>query len=117
MDTKFKVWRVPGGRPEYGEKLEKTLLREMKEETGVKFENPEFVGWGQDIIKFQVGEKAERSRLLMFFILRLDEETELKIDPEEAEDHKWVTIDELKRIENKEGSLNDFFERNPEFDI
>ena len=34
---KFKVWRVPGGRAEWGEKIEDTLLREMKEETGISF--------------------------------------------------------------------------------
>ena len=45
---KFKVWRVLGGRAEWGEKLEETLLREMEEETGVKFKNPIFLGWGQD---------------------------------------------------------------------
>lgn len=33
MCPRFRVWRVPGGRPERGEKLEETLLREMQEET------------------------------------------------------------------------------------
>lgn len=116
MDPKFKVWRVPGGRPEHGEKLEYTLIREMEEETGVKFENPEFVGWGQDQ-QFKVDDQLETSRLIMFFHVQFDHDHELKLDPAEAEDHKWVTIDELKCIENKEGALFDFFQRYPDFDI
>ena len=35
------------------------------------------------------------------------------MDRGEAEDYKWVTIGELKRIKNKEGALDDFFEKNP----
>ena len=114
MCPRFKVWRVPGGRAEHGERLEETLIREMAEETGVVFKNPKFVGWGQDQ-QFHVAEQRETSRLRMFFHVRLD--GELKIDHDEAEDHKWVTLDELKAIENKEGALFDFFQRNGDFDI
>jgi len=114
MCPRFKVWRVPGGRAEHGEKLDETLIREMEEETGVTFRSPKFVGWGQDQ-QFHVAGQRETSRLLMFFHVQLD--GELNLDPDEAEDHKWVTIDELKSIENKEGALFDFFQRNPDFDV
>lgn len=109
MCPRFKVWRVPGGRTEHGEKLEETLIREMREETGITFENPLFVGFGQDQ-QFHVADQKETSRLIMFFHVKTDERPHL--DPDEAEDFKWVTIDELKKIENKEGALTDFFERN-----
>ena len=111
MCPKFKVWRVPGGRAEYGEKLEETLIREMQEETGIKFKNPKFIGWGQDQ-QFHVRGQKETSRLLMFFRVKTNEEPEL--DPDEAEDFKWVSLDELKSIKNKEGALSDFFNRNPD---
>lgn len=111
---KFKVWRVPGGRPDYGEKIEDTLLRELQEETGIIFSNPKFVGWGQDQ-QFHVRDQKQTSRLLMFFHVQTNEE--IQLDPGEAEDSKWVTLEELKGIENKEGALNDFFERNPNFKI
>ncbi len=112
MCPKFKVWRVPGGRAEHGEKLEETLIREMKEETGIIFENPKFIGFGQDQ-QFHVLAQKETSRLIMFFYVKTNQEPEL--DPNEAEEHKWVSLDELKKIDNKEGALIDFFNRNPSF--
>ena len=114
MCPRFKVWRVPGGRTEFGEKLEETLIREMMEETGIKFENPKFIDWGQDQ-QFHVREQKETSRLLMFFYVKTNKEP--KLDPDEAEDFKWVTLDELKLIKNKEGALTDFFNRNSKFNF
>ncbi len=111
MCPRFRVWRVPGGRAEHGERLEETLIREMQEETGITFENPEFVGFGQDQ-QFHVAAQRETSRLIMFFHVMTDREPEL--DPDEAEDFRWVTLDELRKIENKEGALTDLFERNPD---
>ncbi|MFA6391254.1 MAG: NUDIX hydrolase [Patescibacteria group bacterium] len=114
MDHKFKVWRVPGGRAEHGEKLEDTLIREMQEETGITFSNPEFIGFGQDQ-QFKVDDKLETSRLIMYFHVHTDMEPTL--DQREASQYKWVSLDELKEIDldNKEGALTDFFNRNPNF--
>jgi len=107
----FKVWRVPGGRAEHGEKLEETLIREMKEETGLDYKNPVYLGFGQDQ-QFHIQKDYETSRLLMFFHVKAT--GEVTLDPEEAEDSKWVTIDELKEMQNKEGALADFFQRFPQ---
>ncbi|MEA3514425.1 MAG: NUDIX hydrolase [Nanoarchaeota archaeon] len=114
MCPRFKVWRVPGGRTEHGEKLEETLIREMQEETGITFENPKFIGFGQDQ-QFHIKCQRETSRLIMFFHVKTNEEP--KLDPDEAEDFKWVTLDDLKKIENKEGALTDLFNRNPKFSL
>ncbi len=111
---RFKVWRVPGGRAEHGEKIEDTLLREMKEETGVQFDNPKFIGWGQDQ-QFHFKENYQTSRLLMFFHVKTQDDVVL--DPDEADDSRWVTLDELQKIENKEGALTDLFSRNPNIKI
>ncbi|MCK5476941.1 MAG: NUDIX hydrolase [Candidatus Aenigmarchaeota archaeon] len=110
MCPRFRVWRVPGGRAEHGEKVEDTLIREMQEETGIEFENPKFIGFGQNQ-QFQVLCQKESSRLIMFFHVKTNEEP--KLDPHEAQDFKWVSLDELKKIKNKEGALSDLFNRNP----
>jgi len=36
------------------------------------------------------------------------------MDSYEAEEFKWVSLDELKAIENKECAMTDFFNRNPD---
>jgi 8-oxo-dGTP diphosphatase len=107
---RFKVWRVPGGRAEFSETLEETLIREMREEIGLEVENPEFLGYGQDN-QYHVRDQRETSRVLMFFHVRIDMEP--RVDPGEAEQFKWATIEEIKGIENKEGGLTDFFKKNP----
>ena len=114
----FKVWRVPGGRAEFGENIEDTLVREMEEETGIKFENPRFLGYGQDE-QFLYTLNKTRSRLLMFFHVKLkkSDEDKIKLDPEEAEDFKWVTIEEMRKIKNKEGALTVFLDKNPKLNI
>ena len=107
---RFKVWRVPGGRVEFDETLEETVVREMGEEIGIRIKDPKFLGYGQDH-QFHFRKKMETSRLLMFFHARIDEEP--KVDPDEAEDFKWVSFDEIKGIEKKEGAITDLFKRNP----
>jgi ADP-ribose pyrophosphatase YjhB (NUDIX family) len=107
---RFKVWRVPGGRTEWNETLKQTLTREMREELGVEFKNPKFLGYGQDHQYHFINEK-ETSRLLMFFHVKTDKK--LRIDPSEAEDFKWLTFGQLKKQPDKEGALSDFLRRNP----
>lgn len=115
MDPKFKVWRVPGGRPEHGKVLEDTLLREIKEETGIAFKNPKFLGLSQDRQYKVIGDK-ETSRVILYFLLKLNNE-DVKLDHEEAEDFRWVSLDKLKKIDNKEGDLDNLFLRSPDISI
>ncbi|TSA45108.1 NUDIX hydrolase [bacterium] len=110
----FKVWRVPGGRVEFNETLEQTMIREMKEEIGLDVENPKFLGWGQDH-QYHFAEQRETSRLLIFFHVKIEQDP--KVDPGEAEEFKWVTLDEIKQEKNKEGALTDFFIRHPGFKL
>jgi len=112
FDPLFKVWRVPGGRAEFNEALEETLIREMGEEIGLKVENPKFLGFGQDHqLKHLKEGTIETSRLIMFFYVKINEEP--FVDPSEAEEYKWVTFNKLKNHPNKEGALSDFFQKKP----
>lgn len=114
MCPRFKVRRVPWGRAEHWEKLEETLIREMGEETWIKFKNPKFIGFGQDQ-QYHIRGQRETSRLIMYYYVKTDKIANL--DPDEAEDFKWVTINELKWIKNKEWALTDLFERNADFSL
>ena len=108
---KFKKWRVPGGKVDGNETLIETVVREMIEETNLDIKNPIFVGYGQDDDYNHHNEK-NIPRLIMFF--HTTNNQKITMDPEEAEEYKWVTIDELKTMD-VEGALSDFFSQNPSF--
>lgn len=110
-DPRFKMWRVPGGRVQNDERLEETLLREMKEELNVDIKEFKFLGFGQDEpYKYDIGRKVPR--LIMFFLVT-EFSGDIKLDPEEAQDSKWLTMEEIKNLRSKEEALMDFFNRNP----
>ncbi|MBI4250564.1 NUDIX hydrolase [Candidatus Uhrbacteria bacterium] len=111
FDPGFRVWRVPGGRPEWGETVEETLIREMREETSIQFEQPRFLGFGQDQ-QFHIVRNKETSRVVLYFHVKTDKEPLL--DPEEAQDHRWVSLEEMKKLNPIEGALVDFFQRFPD---
>jgi ADP-ribose pyrophosphatase YjhB (NUDIX family) len=109
-DPRFKVWRVPGGRPKFTESLEQALVREIREELNIEIEPLKFLGWGQDH-QYMFSEERKTSRLLMLFYAKINKEPVIKT--EEIEESKWVGFEEMKRHGNVEGGLRDFFERNP----
>ena len=43
------LWAVPGGKVEHGETLEETVVREVKEETGLDIEVGELIWAGENI--------------------------------------------------------------------
>jgi len=109
FDPKFKCWRIPGGRPDWGEKLEVALAREMEEELNLKMKDFVFLGWGQDI-QYHHGHEEDKSRVLMYFHIKTNEE--IKVDEEEAEEWKWLTWEEIKNHDNLEGGMVDFLKKN-----
>ena len=107
---RFKVWRLPGGRAEYSETLEETVVRELKEELGLSVKNPKFVGWAQDH-QYHVRDRLGTSRLLMFFHVKIRQEP--VIDSDEAEKYAWLQFAQLKKLRNKEGALTTLLRQNP----
>lgn len=107
-DPKMKYWRVPGGRVDYGEKVEATLKREMKEELDIDVDVKEFLGFGQD--KVVIWEKLETSRLVLFFRCGFSGEIKIK-DEKEVLEFRWLTLDEIKKHDKLEPVMLDLFRR------
>lgn len=114
FDPRFRVWRVPGGKPIFDETLEQTLARELKEELGIEVENARFLGYGQDH-QYMFSTQRQTHRLLMFFHLKTNKEP--SVESKEIKEFKWLTYEELKNHKNKEGGLEDFFRRNPDIEL
>ena len=77
---------VPGGHVELGERIEQTVIREAKEETGLDVRNLRFLCW-QEFIHDPSFWK--RRHFLFFDYACQAESTEVRLN-DEAEDHMWI---------------------------
>ncbi|MFH1398886.1 MAG: NUDIX hydrolase [Candidatus Woesearchaeota archaeon] len=102
-------WRVPGGRVEGQEHAEETLAREMQEELNIKIKVKKFLGFGQDYVYVQPVQQKKARIVLYFECEALG--GELKMDKHEITDHKWVTLEEIKKIKKLEPAMQDFFKQ------
>ena len=102
------LWRTPGGRIENEERAEDTLVREMKEELNVEVNVNKFLGFGQDTVTIR--KKVSASRLIIYFECEILS-GEPKLGGDEATEMRWVTLEEMKKLEPLEQSLSDLFSR------
>ena len=82
----YKNYALIAGFAETGETIEETVLREVKEETGITVKNPEFYKsqpWGFS------------DSLLFGFFCDLDGTDELTVDKTELETALWVQREDL----------------------
>jgi ADP-ribose pyrophosphatase YjhB (NUDIX family) len=119
-DPFFKKWRVPGGKLEKYESAEDCVTREVKEETNFDVKNHKFLGFGQDAHTAffkKLGYEKKCPRLIMYFSVDVFGDSEFSPDLGEIAKHKWLTLEEIKKHPNKEGSLEDLFKRNPKLKV
>jgi 8-oxo-dGTP diphosphatase len=102
------AWEFPGGRVEPGEKIEKALEREIREETNLKVDIERFVGWGQGgTNKTETGEYIDR--FVMFFECKLIKGN-LTLD-HTIDDHNWATLEEIMQFKPLSRPVQDFFSK------
>jgi len=107
-DPKFEFWRVPGGKPNYGEKIEDALKREMKEELDIEISIDKFLGFGQDIVTNLLDKKSV-TRLILYFKCHIVS-GEIK-KSEEVTDFAWLTLEEIKNHDDLEPGMLNYFKR------
>ena len=82
----ISVWTIPGGRCDDGEKLEKTLRREISEETGIEnLEIEEYLGTVPG---------AKEGDVVPMFRCKTDDEPTL-LEPEKFSEWKWFSPQEV----------------------
>ena len=81
-------WSVPGGRVEPGETLSGTVVRELREETGLRATCGDFVGW---VERIGVGYHY----VILDFLVRLLDPPESAIAGDDAAEVAWVPLSEV----------------------
>ena len=104
------LWTVPGGKMEskdylelpkdtehyWYNVLERTLRREVKEETGIGIENIEYVTSLATV-------HTDGSPSLVISCMADYTEGEVKLSPEECDAHEWVSLEEAKNYKLIDG--------------
>lgn len=101
-------WSIPGGLVELGEGTEQTVIREVKEETGLEVENPEHIDIVDNIIKDENGNIKYHFVIIDYF-LKLKGGT-LKASSD-ADELRWVSFSEVEK-HDLTSSFREFFRRN-----
>src|SRR5690242_2840577 len=90
----YGLWNLPAGRVDEGESIEEGAIREAKEETGLE------VALGEQICIEH--DAADRPVFHAFRATIVG--GELHFDPEEMLDAKWLSLDEIKAL-NDQGKI------------
>lgn len=91
-------WDIPGGRIEKGSTVEKTLEREVAEETGIqKFEIENEIGMTLSNIRIPLNEQEDVGLILGVYKCKIYEETSLVLSNEHTE-YGWFDLEEAKKL-------------------
>jgi len=103
-------WSIPGGIVELGESLERTVLREVKEETGLDVEKPELIDVVSNIDLDEDNRIKYHFVIIDYFVKLTGGTLEAMSDAEEL---RMVRLDEVEGYDLTK-SFRAFFERNKE---
>jgi 8-oxo-dGTP diphosphatase len=101
-------WSIPGGLVELGENAEQTVIREVKEETGLEVEKPEHIDVVDNITRDANGEIKYHFVIIDYFVKLKGGTMKAMSDAEEL---RWVTFDEVEKYDLTK-TFREFFTRN-----
>ena len=101
-------WSIPGGLVELGENVEQTVIREVKEETGLEVEKPEHIDIVDNITRDENGEIKYHFVIIDYFVKLKGGTMKATSDAEEL---RWVTFDEVEKYDLTK-TFREFFQRN-----
>ncbi len=93
-DSKDDFYKIPGGRIEFGEELEETCIREVKEETNA---DVELIRPLHTMVIYKNPQtQEEMSIILIHYEAKLKNPGKLKPNREDIIDVKWLDIEDIK---------------------
>jgi len=98
------VWILPRGRIEKNEHMEETVIREIKEETGIEATIIKKIG----IISYSFysnKDKVTYNKVVHFYLLRLDKQEDF-VPNQEIEEKLWIPLTKAKEILSYEAEKN-----------
>lgn len=103
-------WSVPGGIVELGESLEQTVIREVREETGLSVGEPEPIDVVNQVTLDENGKVKYHFVIIDYFVKIISGTPRAASDAAELE---WVALDEVEKRDLTK-SFRGFFQKNRE---
>lgn len=85
LKEKNNTFGLPGGRLNKGETIEKALIREIKEETGLEVKKYKMC---------YLGEVPESNSLVIFYVIKTND-SDIKISKEHLS-YEWMTLEQIE---------------------
>lgn len=101
-------WSIPGGLVELGEGVEQTVVREVREETGLEVEEPSLIDIVDNVTRDRNGEIRYHFVIIDFFVKLKGGTLKAQSDAEEL---GWVAFDEVEKYDLTK-TFREFFQRN-----
>jgi len=101
------TWGIPSGKIDQKENPATTMLREIKEETGIIIPKNELNSYSTIYVKFR-----DYDFVYHIFYTTIDEKQKIKIKNDEHKDSKWITPEDalkLPLIEDLDGCIKLFY--------
>ncbi|ROW12442.1 hypothetical protein VMCG_00825 [Cytospora schulzeri] len=91
-DSMPNKWEIPGGAVDDGETILAGLAREVWEESGLKVKKLEAAVWEGEVFRTTRGKHVCK----FTFVVEAENSSEVKLDPNEHQDHVWATEEECR---------------------